>query len=659
MEAKKINIKVAGNIISELSEKIPTQIVALNELIKNSYDAFATEVKITLDYRKSKLIIEDNGNGMSEDDIRRLFHISESEKKYGKLTFNSKLGLKRRTQGSKGLGFLSVFKFGSQVVWITAQNGVELRFSANRDEIVKLKNISDYEVILEKREVEYRGTIIEIDVDISGYIIKSLIEYLNNNKTALKIVNSFYDDEFKIKLNAGTRYESKKKEVFLKESRQSILYTVKYSSLDKVLKFYFGKKLINKSEYTIKSNYKLDINLNIYYFAFKRDKNNISELFCREKDNHLTPLIYINNNLFANYELFDPDIMRSVKSSSMLPQIIGYINIESDNVNIDFNSDRTNLVDNEFTNLIKSDLKELNILIQKTGSQLKDKYKEKMGGKDKKEEDGESDDDFGIIDKVSPAYINLTGSIFSFEIPSKQLYLYNYISEVKNSKGKNVDPRNVKIFVDNKESINGILESVNTQSVIEIEFCFDDEETGRCIQRLTFNFHEKKNPIIGESELIPLIALPNKSYKIKIPFLGSLINQINELSQYKNDYKEVIACSLRAIFDICVFELRMAKNHIGLINNLKDEKDLIECVAIVVNYVNNNNILINKIKHNIACDFSSLKNKLLEQSFKDVVKKAHLGAHKSKKYITDEEIKDIADKAAYFSVITNELLYIV
>ena len=134
-----------------------------------------------------------------------------------------------------------MFKFGSQVVWITAQNGVELRFSANRDEIVKLKNISDYEVILEKREVEYRGTIIEIDVDISGYIIKSLIEYLNNNKTALKIVNSFYDDEFKIKLNAGTRYESKKKEVFLKESRQSILYTVKYSSLDKVLKFYLVK----------------------------------------------------------------------------------------------------------------------------------------------------------------------------------------------------------------------------------------------------------------------------------------------------------------------------------------------------------------------------------------------------------------------------------
>ena len=35
------NIRVSGNIISELSEKIPTNIIALNELLKNSYDAGA------------------------------------------------------------------------------------------------------------------------------------------------------------------------------------------------------------------------------------------------------------------------------------------------------------------------------------------------------------------------------------------------------------------------------------------------------------------------------------------------------------------------------------------------------------------------------------------------------------------------------------------
>ena len=42
----RVPITVSGNILSELSEKIPNNIIALNELIKNSYDAKATKVKI-------------------------------------------------------------------------------------------------------------------------------------------------------------------------------------------------------------------------------------------------------------------------------------------------------------------------------------------------------------------------------------------------------------------------------------------------------------------------------------------------------------------------------------------------------------------------------------------------------------------------------------
>lgn len=37
-------IKVNGSIVSELSERIPSNIVALNELIKNSYDAGSPSV---------------------------------------------------------------------------------------------------------------------------------------------------------------------------------------------------------------------------------------------------------------------------------------------------------------------------------------------------------------------------------------------------------------------------------------------------------------------------------------------------------------------------------------------------------------------------------------------------------------------------------------
>ncbi|MGJ3522788.1 ATP-binding protein [Nitratidesulfovibrio sp. D1] len=73
-------IRVSGNIISELSEKIPSNIIALNELIKNSYDAGASYVTINLDTEARELLITDNGSGMDAEDINTLFHISNSKK---------------------------------------------------------------------------------------------------------------------------------------------------------------------------------------------------------------------------------------------------------------------------------------------------------------------------------------------------------------------------------------------------------------------------------------------------------------------------------------------------------------------------------------------------------------------------------------------------
>lgn len=76
-----INVKVSGNIIKELSEKIPSNNVALNELIKNAYDADASEIEITIDTINQKLTIFDNGSGMNKDSISALFHIAKSLKK--------------------------------------------------------------------------------------------------------------------------------------------------------------------------------------------------------------------------------------------------------------------------------------------------------------------------------------------------------------------------------------------------------------------------------------------------------------------------------------------------------------------------------------------------------------------------------------------------
>ena len=74
------NIRVAGNILSELSEKIPTNLVAINELIKNAYDAMADNLLIDFNSENKTLIFEDDGDGMSIEGINALFHISRSTK---------------------------------------------------------------------------------------------------------------------------------------------------------------------------------------------------------------------------------------------------------------------------------------------------------------------------------------------------------------------------------------------------------------------------------------------------------------------------------------------------------------------------------------------------------------------------------------------------
>jgi len=80
-----MNFKVAGGIIGELSEKIPSNLVALNEIIKNSYDAGAKNVSLVFDATNKIFRITDDGLGMNEQNIQELLHISKSSKQYGEL----------------------------------------------------------------------------------------------------------------------------------------------------------------------------------------------------------------------------------------------------------------------------------------------------------------------------------------------------------------------------------------------------------------------------------------------------------------------------------------------------------------------------------------------------------------------------------------------
>ena len=195
------NIRVAGNAIGELSEKIPSNIIALNELIKNSYDAGANNVHIVLNTNQQKLIISDDGSGMDEKDIATLLQISKSTKCYGKLVNG------RYIQGSKGLGFLSVFKFGDVVTWKTTKDK-ERFFTINFTDVLLLDDVTEYIVSITETNSKNltKGTLIEIELR-KNYGVEQLKQYLLNEVNRDKILNSFIDDNFKIFLDIeGTTY---------------------------------------------------------------------------------------------------------------------------------------------------------------------------------------------------------------------------------------------------------------------------------------------------------------------------------------------------------------------------------------------------------------------------------------------------------------------
>ncbi len=72
-------IKVDGHIINEVCS-IPTGTLAITELIKNSYEAQANFVCISLG--DNAIEIKDDGVGMNSRDLNSLLNISHSEKNF-------------------------------------------------------------------------------------------------------------------------------------------------------------------------------------------------------------------------------------------------------------------------------------------------------------------------------------------------------------------------------------------------------------------------------------------------------------------------------------------------------------------------------------------------------------------------------------------------
>jgi len=116
VKAGELSIQVDKNVVKHLSIGLYKNFaLAIKELISNSYDAGATQVKIKLDLKNKRIIIRDNGEGMN---------LQGFEKEYLRIGFfkepsTSPDDLGRFRIGTFGIGFLAPMPYCKLVRIIT------------------------------------------------------------------------------------------------------------------------------------------------------------------------------------------------------------------------------------------------------------------------------------------------------------------------------------------------------------------------------------------------------------------------------------------------------------------------------------------------------------------------------------------------------------
>lgn len=119
-----LNFKISSalkNIIGR--DLINDDFIAVFELVKNAYDAHASEVDIIFerdDISFKKIVISDNGKGMNYSDlVNKWLFVAYSAKKEGteedNYEYRDKIKVKRAYAGAKGIGRFSCDRLGSNL----------------------------------------------------------------------------------------------------------------------------------------------------------------------------------------------------------------------------------------------------------------------------------------------------------------------------------------------------------------------------------------------------------------------------------------------------------------------------------------------------------------------------------------------------------------
>ena len=162
-------LRFSTEIVKRLGEELnPTLDKGVLELVKNAYDADATECRIELqnsDRAGGAVVVTDNGDGMTVDDIENGWLVLGRSKK----TQRKRTRLGRIPAGSKGLGRLAALRMGKRALMTTCsrrEKVAEHGLLIDWDEFDTADLVDDVELILEttsRKKGSESGTEIRVE----------------------------------------------------------------------------------------------------------------------------------------------------------------------------------------------------------------------------------------------------------------------------------------------------------------------------------------------------------------------------------------------------------------------------------------------------------------------------------------------------------------
>lgn len=344
MNNERMNFKISTglkNIIGK--ELITSEVVAVFELVKNSFDANAKKVNIELNLKEQKIVITDDGIGMSKDDLKdKWLFVAYSEKK------NAEEKNGRKYVGAKGIGRFACDRLGSNIKIITKTikekhyNVLDITWGEfeknNLEEFEKVPVL--YSKITDYNEIKKSGTSIIVN-NLRDDWNKERITKLK--RSLEKLVNPFDSDiDMKIELNIiSDNEELNKLSSFI---HNSLFDALKEKTV--CINAEFNEKITVKLEDHGNLIYNIEKNINdsglngikiCIYYLNQIAKVNFTRIMGTEAKNYGSIFVYKNKFRIYPYGEIDNDTLgldtRKTQGYSRYlgnREIVGYISIVDD-----------------------------------------------------------------------------------------------------------------------------------------------------------------------------------------------------------------------------------------------------------------------------------------------------------------------------------------